>query len=72
LPPTTVPRSAITRNHQWSSPTLAREVLKNFFWCVTLGIGFIVDALVMLLGDDEGRSVTDRLIGSRIVNSPPS
>ncbi|MCY3949057.1 MAG: RDD family protein [Acidimicrobiaceae bacterium] len=52
--------------------TLAREVLKNFFWCVTFGIGFIVDALVMLLGDDEGRSVTDRLIGSRIVNSPPS
>ena len=48
--------------------TLAREALKNLFWCVTFGVGFLVDALLILLGDDESRSVTDRLIGSRVVN----
>ncbi len=50
--------------------TLVREAIKHVFWTVTLGVGFLVDVLVMLLGDDEGRSVTDRLIGSRIVNGP--
>lgn len=49
--------------------TLAREALKNFLWCVTLGIWFIADVLVMLLGDDEGRSITDRIIGSTIANA---
>lgn len=48
--------------------TLAREAFKHLFWGVTFGIGFLVDVLVVLLGDDEGRSVTDRIIGSRIVN----
>ncbi|WP_419837606.1 RDD family protein [Candidatus Poriferisodalis sp.] len=48
----------------------AREVLKHVFWTVTIGIGFLADALLILLGDDESRSVTDRLIGSRVINRP--
>ena len=43
-----------------------REVFKRLFWSVTLGIGMIVDAGVLMLSRDR-RSFTDRVVGSTIV-----
>ncbi len=46
-----------------------REVFKQIYWVVTLGLGIVFDITLLVLSD-EHRTVTDRVTGSTIVHVP--
>lgn len=46
---------------------LIREVFKEIYWVFTLGLGVVIDIMLLVLSD-EPRTVADRVMGSTIVH----
>jgi len=46
---------------------LIRELFKELYWVLTLGLGMIIDIMLLALSDDS-RTVADRVTGSTIVH----
>ncbi|WP_420611139.1 RDD family protein [Candidatus Poriferisodalis sp.] len=46
---------------------LIREIFKQIYWVLTLGLGMIIDVMLLALSDDS-RTVADRVTGSTIVH----
>ncbi|WP_428116548.1 RDD family protein [Candidatus Poriferisodalis sp.] len=44
-----------------------REVFKEIYWAFTLGLGIVID-LILLVLSDQHRTVADRVTGSTIVH----
>ncbi len=47
---------------------LIREVFKEIYWVFTLGLGVVIDIMLLVLSD-EPRTVADRVMGSTIVHT---
>jgi uncharacterized RDD family membrane protein YckC len=47
---------------------LIREIFKQIYWVLTLGLGLIIDIMLLALSD-ESRTVADRVTGSTIVHA---
>ena len=47
---------------------LIREIFKQIYWVLTLGLGMIIDVMLLALSD-ESRTVADRVTGSTIVHT---
>lgn len=46
---------------------LVREIFKEIYWVLTLGLGIVIDVMLLVLSD-EPRTVADRVMGSTIVH----
>ena len=46
---------------------LVRETFKEVYWVLTLGLGIVIDIMLLVLSD-EPRTVADRVMGSTIVH----